>query len=34
MSRARVLRVGDRFISHNFRAACASLGINFQPAHP
>ncbi|WP_238013780.1 Mu transposase C-terminal domain-containing protein [Dactylosporangium sp. AC04546] len=25
---------GNVFISHNFRAACASLGINFQPAHP
>jgi hypothetical protein len=25
---------GNVFISHNVRAACASLGINFQPAHP
>jgi putative transposase len=25
---------GNVFISHNFRAACASLGISFQPAHP
>ncbi len=25
---------GNVFISHNFRTACASLGINFQPAHP
>ena len=25
---------GKVFISDNFRAACASLGINFQPAHP
>ena len=25
---------GNVFVSHNFRAACASLGINFQPAHP
>jgi putative transposase len=25
---------GSVFISRNFRAACASLGISFQPAHP
>jgi len=25
---------GKVFISHNFRSACRSLGINLQPAHP
>jgi len=25
---------GNVFISRNFRVACASLGINFQPTHP
>jgi hypothetical protein len=25
---------GEVFISHNFRASCRMLGINFQPAHP
>jgi putative transposase len=25
---------GKVFVSNNFRAACASLGISFQPAHP
>jgi hypothetical protein len=25
---------GNVFVSHNFRSACASLGISFQPAHP
>jgi hypothetical protein len=25
---------GNVFVSHNFRSSCASLGINFQPAHP
>ena len=29
-----VIDHGKVFVSDNFRAACRSLGINFQPAHP